>query len=150
MIRIGVFSDTHHYSGLLDRILEQLNGCDYLVFLGDGEDDVWELNRREHFLNVHGNCDFLPSAPAQRITELEGVKILMTHGHLYNVKHSRLQLRLKAQEIGAQLVLYGHTHTQLAETDNGITLLNPGAAAHGRYAIVEIENAKISYTFHTV
>lgn len=61
------------------------------------------------------------------MVELEGVKILLCHGHRYHVKSTLLPLYLAARENGVRLALFGHTHTALLEEKDGITLLNPGS-----------------------
>ncbi len=43
----------------------------------------------------------------------------MTHGHLYDVSMSLTRLDLKAREIGASVVLFGHTHRLAAEMSQG-------------------------------
>ena len=41
----------------------------------------------------------------------DGIKIFFTHGHKWGVKYSTDRLFYKAKEIGAQIALFGHTHT---------------------------------------
>lgn len=82
------------------------------------------------FYNVRGNCDIGGLAPDRDIVPLGSVKAFITHGHLYNVKYGRLDsLVYAAQEQGATLALFGHTHTPDYEEMGGVKLINPGAAS---------------------
>ena len=46
-------------------------------------------------------------------------------------------IRYRAQEVGAKIACFGHTHHAAAEWKDGILLLNPGALCDGRYAILQ-------------
>jgi len=52
------------------------------------------------------------------------------------------RLRQRAQEIGVDAALFGHTHQSLLESNSGLLLLNPGTLAnhgsHRSYAVVHI------------
>ena len=57
----------------------------------------------------------------------------ITHGHIYGVDGGRLDsLVYAAQERGAKLALYGHTHRAWYEELGGVQTLNPGTAGKGR------------------
>ena len=64
---------------------------------------------------------------AERLLELDGVRILLTHGHGYSVKASLLPLRRRALELGVQLVLYGHTRLAALANEDSILFCNPGS-----------------------
>ena len=67
------------------------------------------------------------------LVQLGPVKALITHGHLYNVDYGRVDsLVYAAQEQGAQLAMFGHTHSPLYLEQGGVTVLNPGTAGKGR------------------
>ena len=90
-----------------------------------------------------GNCDGRrPDLPEERVFTLEGVKIFMTHGHTYHVK-SGISLAVRAaREAGARLLCFGHTHEALGEFENGLWIVNPGAAgsiARPTYAVAVLE-----------
>ena len=110
-MKLTVFSDCH---GNLDNAIQILSQCqsDRYLFCGDGIRNA-ELAADllgKPLLAVLGNCDRGETGEAERLLELDGVRILLTHGHGYSVKASLLPLRRRALELGAQLVLYGHTH----------------------------------------
>ena len=79
---------------------------------------------------VRGNCEaevdqMVLSFPcmadkAELIDEDNGIKICMSHGHIYNPD------KLPALADGS-LFLYGHTHLLSIEGRGGVTCLNPGS-----------------------
>ena len=108
---------------------------DAVLHLGDHcRDAAW---LREQFPDldirgVRGNCDYGGGGEDRLELEWEGVKILATHGHLYNVKYTMDPLRNAAYFSGARLVLYGHTHFAEYREEGGVAFLNPGSAGMGR------------------
>lgn len=151
MIRAAVFSDTHGNNAPMLRAARQTQ-ADVLIHLGDHDRDAALL--REHFpdtplYSVCGNCDWDPLAPARLTVELGPVRAFLTHGHLYNVSPWQAdRLVYAAQEQGASLVLFGHTHCAVNEQLGGVTLINPGTAGKGRelsFALVTVfDNGAIS------
>ena len=69
-----------------------------------------------------------------------------THGHRYHVKFGYQRLEYAAREVGAQVVLFGHTHVPYCEQYDGLWLLNPGACGgqNGSYGLVIIEDKNIT------
>ena len=128
-MKLAVFSDSH---GSAQKMLDEVERTrpDMVVHLGDGERDVQLLRERFPSLPVRavcGNCDYRTVAPETQLFEVNGVKIFITHGHLYGVKSTRATLLEAAVRQGASVAMYGHTHiAQLVKTD-GFTLLNPGS-----------------------
>ena len=93
-------------------------------------------------MHVPGNCDFASIAQPSIFTELGGVRIFMTHGHLFGVKRDTKLLLQQSRLLGAQIALFGHTHCALCECCDGVWLLNPGACGRFRcasYGVIEIE-----------
>lgn len=81
-------------------------------------------------LSVRGNCDLWGPPRAETLLRtFEGVRIFGTHGHRYGVKQGLLRFSLAAQEQQAQVALFGHTHIPYCRQEDGLWLLNPGAAA---------------------
>ena len=124
-MKILVFSDLHGSLENLDNVLSNFK-FDRIFGLGDYGAYLEELNSRDVF-GVRGNAYFDPDYEIDRIIEIEGFKILLTHGHTHNVRGSRLRLKLFAQEKGVDIVFYGHTHIALIEESDGIYLINPGS-----------------------
>lgn len=158
-MRIGLLSDTH---GILEpafRALELLGPVDLLVHAGDHYHDASGLAALVDF-PVHavvGNCDSRLEGPEEKILEIEGMKLYITHGHKYNVKMSLLRLYHRAAEVGAAAAVYGHTHVSgycytPAEgclNSQGLLLINPGSVSKPRngdrpsFGLLEITNGTI-------
>lgn len=143
-MKVAVFSDTHSNNELM---LEAVRRCrpDAAIHLGDHDRDAVELRHEFPELPVYsvcGNCDLMPLAPEKDVIQLGPVKAFITHGHLYNVNYGRVDLLVyAAQEAGAQLAMFGHTHQAYYEQIGGVQVLNPGTAGRGReltWALVEI------------
>ena len=98
---------------------------------------------------VKGNCDYYDGFDEELIFELEGVKILLSHGNIYGVKHSYDALAAKAVECGADIAIFGHTHDAFRANVFGAFLFNPGsinpynAARFPSYGIIETGGADI-------
>lgn len=157
-MRVGVFSDSHGDHEALDELLERMGVLDAACFLGDVARDAEHLRERlEAMPNqpplyaVRGNNDYYSTCtlPWELLIELGGVRIYMTHGHQLV---SLMNLAYKAQECGAQVALFGHTHQALCETAQGVLLLNPGSAGNfcrggrARASVLEINKGRCSVT----
>ena len=93
-MKLAIFSDSHGSTQKMFDAITELRP-DAVVHLGDGERDVALLKERFPDLPVHavrGNCDFLPVSPETELFEVCGVRIFITHGHLYGVKSTRAKL----------------------------------------------------------
>ena len=157
-MRVGVFSDSHGDHEALDELLERMGALDAVCFLGDVARDAEHLRERLAAMPnqpvlyaVRGNNDYYSTCtlPWDLLIELGGVRIYMTHGHQLV---SLMNLAYKAQECGAQVALFGHTHQALCETAQGVLLLNPGSAGNfcrggrARASVLEINKGRCSVT----
>ena len=146
MLRAAVFSDTHGNNFPMLEAARQAK-ADVFIHLGDHDRDAQLL--RQAFPDtplyaVCGNCDMSPLAPERLTVRLGPVKAFLTHGHLYNVSPWQADsLVYAAQEQGASLALFGHTHRAVNEQLGGVTLINPGTAGRGHelsWALVTIHD----------
>ena len=150
-MRAAVFSDTHGNTVLMVEAVRRVRP-DVIIHLGDHDRDSFVL--REEFpeiplYNVCGNCDMMPFAPARQTVQLGPVKAFITHGHLYNVTRNTVDsLVYAAQEQGAQIAMFGHTHRAVNDQLGGVTVINPGSSGKGAaptFALVEVfDNGAIS------
>ena len=128
-MKVAVFSDTHGVTSPMVQAVRETTP-DVLVHLGDYERDAEALLRAFPDIplyHVCGNCDYAAKAPARLVVQFGPVTALLTHGHLYHVDFGRVDsLVYAAQESGAQLALFGHTHTALHEDVGGVKVVNPG------------------------
>ena len=147
-MRILVFSDTH---GMIDNCIstvERIKDVDMITHAGDVSADAEDLQSVFPDIPVRfvsGNCE-MPRAPIDIEFDAGGKKFFVTHGHAYSVKSDReyRQLTLHAREIGADIAIFGHTHSPLCDNKGDLILLNPGSVRYGRtYGVVEIEDGKM-------
>ncbi|MCL2810272.1 MAG: metallophosphoesterase [Clostridia bacterium] len=146
-VRIGVLSDTHRDEAAIRQVLKRLLAAgplDALCFLGDCAADlrVIEANlpqgHKTAVYAVRGNNDVFAAETDELTVSLGGKKLLLTHGHRQRVKMHRLGLLLHAREQGADVALFGHTHRPECRYEQGILLLNPGAACRANPAWAEL------------
>ncbi len=141
-MRIVVTSDTHRASRDFFNILDRhRNNADLWINLGDSEKEIELLEMSDPKLNIKcvcGNCDWSSTAPMEQIITFNGKRVFFTHGHRYHVKYGYRELQQKAEAVGADICLFGHTHEPYVEIVNGIYYLNPGAVCQGSYGIVDV------------
>lgn len=144
-MRILVTSDTHGDFFSLKQAVNQQKSAEIIIHCGDSQGEVEELKMLypdKAIYAVKGNCDFGSTLNTVETLNVEGKKIFITHGHLYNAKMTLYNLCCAAREDNADIVVFGHTHNALAEYDDGLYILNPGSL-HGyyaSYAYIDIEN----------
>lgn len=126
---VAVVSDTHRSDLCVKSIKTLIKDADILIHLGDNVEDAEELERefKGEVYIVAGNCDFSRKYPKDRLIDIEGKKIFMTHGDLYAVKMGLNSIYYKGREIEADIVLFGHTHQAMIERTNELILMNPGS-----------------------
>ncbi|CAH2030683.1 metallophosphoesterase family protein [Trichlorobacter ammonificans] len=153
-MRILVVSDSHgNENGILEAY-QAVRPVDMIIHCGDGEADAWVLEAAESLpvLRVAGNCDVGSRSPRELVSEWKGKRILICHGDRYGVKTGLSFLAARGRELAADAVLFGHTHHALAETDQGLLLLNPGTlfgrASFRSCALLEITDAGLQATIH--
>ena len=145
---LAVFSDTHGHTRPMFETVRRVKP-DAVCHLGDFARDAEALEAAFPALDVRyvrGNCDLGAFAPDKLTPVWQGVRIFMTHGHLYNVKFTMQPLLNAGGFSEAQLVLYGHTHLPDWQEHGGVQFLNPGSAGQGRqlsYALVELEAGSV-------
>lgn len=143
-MKILVLGDTH---GKLDKVRDifpKLKDIDLIAHTGDYIRDAKSIEKEFHkpVVCVSGNCDRINSPKEIEIIRTEYGRILLTHGHLYNVKYDMTSLMYKAMEENCKAVFFGHTHRCMIDETNGIRFINPGSltiprdGSGGSYAIV--------------
>lgn len=128
MKTIGILSDTHGNYTAIDRAMSVLAECDYVFHLGDCFTDMrpYASALAGKLVCVKGNCD-AARANAVEIVEVEGKRLMLTHGDRFGVKTTLQPLADYAAKEGADAVFYGHTHVAGIDERGGVTLVNPGA-----------------------
>lgn len=130
---IAVVSDSHNNNKAIEDLKNYITKADVLLFLGDGESDIVKIKEsfKGDIYAVSGNCDMYSKNPQELVLEIGGKRIFMSHGHKYNVKYSYDNIYYKGREVGADIILFGHTHIPIIEEDNGIIMMNPGSLSRG-------------------
>ena len=142
---IAVVSDTHRSPKHNITVLDMIKDADVLLHLGDNVEDAEELEKSfdgETYI-VAGNCDYSRKYPKDRIIEICGKKIFMTHGDLYGVKGGYNNIYYKGQELGAHIVLFGHSHMKMILRENDMLMMNPGSPSLPRMSNGSIGFIKI-------
>lgn len=125
-MKILIISDSHGNKKALNHVFNDME-FDYLIFLGDGLNDLGDYKYLDNIYFVAGNCDFFSNEPNEKLINIAGKKFFITHGNKYGVKGRLDMLKARGDELGVDFVCFGHTHSQCIETYNGRYLLNPGS-----------------------
>jgi len=139
-MKLLITSDVHSDLDALREVIEQHKDITHHINAGDMclEPILYE---RYHIISVKGNNDFGYHLPLERLINIEGQKILLTHGHYERVKSNLERLKLKAKSLKVNICIFGHTHERYHQVEDGICFINPGALGdhHRSYAIYENE-----------
>ena len=153
-MKILIMSDSHGLTEDITMIKERhTEEVDAIIHCGDSELEGNDPHMAG-LLAVKGNCDFDPSYPNDRIEEIGGKRFFITHGHLYNIKMTLMNLSYKAEETGADVICFGHSHAAGSEMVDGRLFINPGSIRQPRgrkektYVILEIEKDQFRLTFY--
>lgn len=155
-MKILVMSDSHSSLRFMRQSIDRLKPR-HVIHLGDLYEDAQVMQEEYPHIRFHsvpGNCDdymIRNREPAVLCYDVEGVRLMMTHGHLHGVKSGLTRLISDAKQMNAQGVLFGHTHVKLCvREDDGLWVINPGSCRgdHGTVALLEVENGKISACAH--
>ena len=150
-MKLLILSDSHAGLGFMRRCVEVVKP-DQIIHLGDYYDDGQTLQQEyPHIplLQVPGNCDryrCFAGAPEVLFPMIAGVKLMLTHGHLHDVKRSLNMLLSDARRNQVQAVLFGHTHICHCQLeDDGLWVLNPGSCGSygGSAGILQIESGRV-------
>ena len=147
-MKIAVFSDSHGYTKAM-LACAQNEQPDMIIHLGDHALDAQVFVRefpKTPLYVVRGNCDVFSTEPEQVIIEAEGKRIIAFHGHTKGVKLGLQNALYAAREVGADILLFGHTHIPLCDERYGIRILNPGTVGQGNvrtYGVIVIHGDDI-------
>lgn len=134
-MKAGVVSDTHGNIQNLEHAvewLEEVEGIDALIHLGDDASDVRELHGlNAGVVSVPGVFESAYSdkkIPNRLIDKFDGIRVLLTHTPASNDKD--LPGDLKPEDViekgGADVILHGHTHRASIEKTGRVSVINPG------------------------
>lgn len=150
-MKILVVSDTHRKDENLRQVIKTHEPLDMLIHLGDAEgSDIkiggW-VNESCELLMVLGNNDFFSNLDREKEVKIGRYRVLLTHGHYYNVSLGVERLEQEARDRQVDIAMFGHTHRPFYEVHNGIIILNPGSLSYPRqdgrkpsYMLMEIDD----------
>ncbi len=148
-MKIGVMGDTHRHMNSMERAVEHFRDCDLILHTGDNFVDASIIHAKANIgiIAVKGNCDF-EDVEDEILFESAGKSIFLCHGHRYGVKQGIGGLKKRAEELGAEIVVFGHTHIPHFEEIGGIIFVNPGSTSRPRSGNGSV--AQLSITDGTV
>lgn len=145
-MRIAVISDTHGDKNAMNRALGLIGSVDVILHLGDhGADLPASSDSVPETYAIRGNSDTRKNLPEELLLNFCGHTIFMCHGHRYDVKQDLGRLYYRGLELGADILLFGHTHQAICHRKEEVLILNPGSAArphpgeHPSAAVIELE-----------
>jgi putative phosphoesterase len=130
---IGLISDTH---GMVRPTVHgALVGVELILHAGDVGGDLVldELATIAPVVAVFGNTDASVDPRLRAAIEhtIGGVSIHVSHGHELGSPTPEKLL----ERYAADVIVYGHTHTQLVARADGRLVVNPGAAGARRFRL---------------
>lgn len=164
-MRLIVFSDSHGRTAMIKRAADAHfsdPATGGIVHLGDGYDDLSSVDTRGlSVMRVKGNYeDYMypvtlrrDDVPRELLFELGGYRILIMHGHRFDVKNGWERAAAYAAEKEADLLMFGHTHVMLEKylpagecvrntvLRKPLYIFNPGTAGAGfihSYGVVDL------------
>lgn len=165
-MKIGVMSDTHGSLLYFEKALDTLSECDVILHGGDvlyhgPRNDIpkgynpkgliEKLNSLNNILIARGNCDadvdqMVINHPIQSpyvMSQFGEVRIVMTHGYT----DSKEDTIKKAKNMGADILILGHTHVKELYCDENLVILNPGSTSIPKdkthsVAIIDLEQTE--------
>ena len=154
-MKVLVLGDSHGNDRYVAMALDREWPIDAMLHLGDAQEDEDEFalilaGEDVPLFMVKGNCDYYSSMAEDRILELCGHRIFMTHGHHCRVSYGTGHLAEIALLNNCSIAIYGHTHRpEIDDGIRGLLILNPGSISlprqQGRkksYIILQLEEGK--------
>jgi len=154
-MKILIVSDTHQHGNNFYEALEKTAPVDLVIHCGDIEGQEREFENAVRRINdcplvvAAGNNDFFSNLQSDVELELEGYRILVTHGHNYYIAMGNEFLKQEAIARGFDMVFYGHTHRPVIDREDGVIAVNPGSLSYPRqegrrpsYAVMNIDEER--------
>ena len=147
-MKILVVSDTHGDQKNFLKVINKEKDLDMVFHCGDvcGGEYTIIASAGCPVEMIAGNNDFFSPLEEELEFDVEGKKVLLTHGHHYYVSTDPELIKREARSRNVDLVCYGHTHYPSLCEEDGLVVLNPGSLTYPRqsghqptYAIVQID-----------
>ncbi len=166
-MKIGIISDTHGDIVQVEKALDILGDCQHIVHCGDvlyhgPRNELPEnynpkklaelLSSKDNIVYIRGNCDSdvdemvikKDLKAKNRLLNFEKYKVYAVHGY-EETEDNRIE---KALELGANIVVSGHTHIKVLKEKDGIVVINPGSTTipkdgSSSVCLIEDDNIKL-------
>lgn len=147
-MKILVVSDTHKKNDNFFRAVERQKP-DMVIHCGDAEgaEDVLSDASGCPVHIVLGNNDFFSHLPRELTLNIGPYKVWVVHGHNYYVSMGNENLKREAALRGMDIVMYGHTHRPVIDTEGNVIAVNPGSLSYPRqeghrpsYVVMEMDD----------
>ena len=143
-MKVLIVSDIHGNFESMKKVIQNDSSFDKMLILGDilygPRNSGYNPEQLALFLNlfkdkiiaVKGNCDYDTSAlefpvnSAYIMIPMDGMKVVMTHGHYYFKSHP--------PDVDFDVFLSGHSHVSSMERMGDKLYLNPGSTSNPRGA----------------
>lgn len=132
-MKILVVADTHYVTAPIITQLKK-EKADMLFFLGDFVQDGEDIKRKLQIpaYIIAGNGDMASFYKKEELVKIRDKRILLTHGHQYNVKNGLQRLYYHGVENRADVILYAHTHIPHLNWEGQVLIMNPGSPTFPR------------------
>ncbi|MDR0879489.1 MAG: phosphodiesterase [Clostridioides sp.] len=147
-MKIGILSDTHGSLYFFDKAMEVLCDCDFLLHAGDilyhgprndlpkgyaPKSLIEKINKLNNIIFAKGNCEadvdqMVLNHPIQNpyaVFQLGYTRFVINHGYI----GSREDIIADARNMGADVLILGHTHVKILEDYGDMVVLNPGSTS---------------------
>jgi uncharacterized protein len=155
-VRVVVLADTHaprRWRACPPRVAEQLRGADLILHAGDvcTASVLTELTEYAPVVAVKGNNDGPDvagwGAAETAELDLDGLSLAMVHD---SGPAAGRMARMRRRFPAADLVVFGHSHIPLDESEGGLRIFNPGSPTdrrrqpHGTLGVLRIDDGRLA------
>ncbi len=149
-MKILVVSDTHRKNENYFKVVE-LHRPDMVIHCGDAEGSEYALTQAAGcpVKIVLGNNDFFSDLPREEEFCIGRYRVWLTHGHNYYVAMGTDTIKREAAARRMDIVMFGHTHRPLIDTEGEVIAINPGSLSYPRqegrrpsYIIMEMDSTE--------
>lgn len=166
-----VLSDSHGNTYALRDAIRRARP-DGILFAGDGVRDLTHCDISVPLWAVRGNCDIFSSSviirgqeifpPEEELVTVDGIRILLLHGHTVGVKSGLASAISRAALRGADVLVYGHTHKpveyRVTPDDPAyggllkkpLLLFNPGSTNDNCFGTLTVRNGQVLASLATL
>ncbi|KAB8134696.1 metallophosphoesterase [Gracilibacillus oryzae] len=157
MPKVLIMSDSHGWEKEVIEIKNRhQNEVDAIIHCGDSE----LLHTSEELAGmrvVRGNMDMDDNLPEEADFTVDHLHFFVAHGHMHQIKFTLQPISYRADEVGANVICFGHSHIAGAEKAENKLFINPGSirlprSQHpGSYAILTANQdlSEVAVDFYT-